>query len=108
MANTLDAKDIIQILDYIVDKKAGVFILERKLDLLYSWFSGYKLASESSLDKFKNIDRLDDFSKFVHKKNEDEFENTFGWFGSIRAKHGGDNDGFESFCNLYREFRQAH
>ncbi len=106
MTKSLDTRDVIQLLDYIVYEKAGVFILEQKLDLLYSWISGYKIASEVSSSEFKNLEQINDFSQFVHEKNNEEFENTFGWFGSIRAKHGGNQEGFENFCKLYREFRE--
>ncbi|BDD12051.1 hypothetical protein FUAX_44830 (plasmid) [Fulvitalea axinellae] len=105
MTKAIDTKDIFQLLDYIVKGKAGVFILERKLDLLYSWISGYHIGSEQD-SYIKNVDQLDDFSKFVQKMNHDEFGNTFGWFGSIRAIYGGDIEGFEKFCELYQEFRK--
>lgn len=107
MIQVIDTKDLFQILDNIVYEKSKIYILERKLDLLYSWIRGYEVGANANKSEFKNLDKLNDFSIFVHKRNKDEFENTFGWFGSIRAIHGGGEEGFDNFCKLYREFRDT-
>jgi len=96
----LDHNNLFQLLDFIVDEQTCLFIVEPKLDLLYAWIAGYIVASDNI-----NIEKLNEFSKFVHIKFNVKYVNTIGWYGSIRGIYDGDETGFNIFCDLYKEFR---
>ena len=100
---TIDIRDLDVIL-YYIENKTGLFLLRRDLELLYSFLSAYKLIALSDVGYIKNIDKLEDFYEFVHKKFDLKDINSMSWFGTIQAEYGSGKEGFDKFFELYKEF----
>ncbi|HEX3168320.1 MAG TPA: hypothetical protein VHQ93_18755 [Chitinophagaceae bacterium] len=98
-----DGTDIFQILDAI-EKKTGLFILNRNLDYLYSFVSGYKFLAAQTKTEIKNLDKLDQFSLFLKEELNEEYENTMGWFGQLHSEFGS-KEGFEKFFEYLHKYR---
>ncbi len=98
-----DGTDIFQILDAI-EKRTGLFILSRNLDYLYSFISGYKFFANQTKTEIKNLDRFDQFSRFLKEEFNEEYENTMGWFGQLHSKFGSEQ-GFIRFFEYLHKFR---
>jgi hypothetical protein len=105
--NTYDVTDIFQILD-IIEKRPGLFILNRNLDNLYCFIRGYKTLSDSGHIAIKNLDQLDNLSVFIQKDLNEVYVNTFGWFGYIRAEYGHEEKGFLKFFEYYNKFKVSN
>jgi hypothetical protein len=98
--------DIFDILDNM-EKSGGLFILRPGLELLFTFISGLKWASYAENIEIKNIDKLDEFYKFLMNKKEMKFENTMGWFGIIANEYGTGKNGYYKFFEYFKEFRKC-
>ena len=105
-SENIDFSDIYDILDEI-HRRPGLFLLRPNLELLYSFISAIKLTSYSDNINFKNIEKLDEFNKFVHKKLELKQHNSMSWFGAISYEFGVETIGFNKFFEFLNEFRIA-
>jgi len=101
-----DGTDIFQILDAI-EKSTGLFILNRNLDYLYSFISGYKFLAEETKTEIKNIEKFDQFSYFLKEEFEEEYENTFSWFGQLHSEFGSEQ-GFIKFFEYLHKFKEMN
>ena len=101
-----DGTDIFQILDAI-ERRAGLFILNRNLDYLYSFISGYKFFSAQTKTEIKNLDKFDQFSLFLKEKFNEEYENSMGWFGQLHSRFGPEQ-GFIKFYEYLHEYRDRN
>lgn len=98
-----DGTDIFQILE-AVEKRTGIFILNRNLDCLYCFIAGYKFLANETKIQIKNIDKLEQFSLFLKDEFKQEHENTMGWFGQLHSEFGSEL-GFYKFFEYLRKFR---
>ena len=98
-----DGTDIFQILNAI-ERRAGLFILKQNLDYLYNFISGYKFFANVTQTEIKNLDRLDQFSLFLKREFNEEFENTMGWFGQLHSRFGSE-EGFLKFFEYLHKFK---
>ncbi len=104
-----DGTDIFQVLAAI-EKMTGLFILNRNLDYLYSFISGYRFFAVANNSEIKNLDKFDHFTEFIEKELNlelNELENRNSWFGYLRAKYGPDK-GFVEFFELLNKFKTAN
>ena len=98
-----DGTDIFQILDAI-EKRTGLFILNRNLDYLYSFIAGYKLLAAETKTEIKNIEKFDQFSVFLKNEFDEEHENTMSWFGQVHSEFGSEK-GFIKFFEYLRKYK---
>lgn len=101
-----DGTDIFQVLDAI-ETRTGLFILDRNLDYLYSFISGYKFFAAQTETEIKNLDKLNSFSLFLKDEFNEKYENTMGWFGQLHVKFGSEQ-GFVKFFEYLRKYRQRN
>jgi hypothetical protein len=101
-----DGTDIFQILEAI-EKQTGLFILNRNLDYLYSFISGYKFLAIQTKFEIKNLDKFDQFSLFLKKEFNEENENTMGWFGQLHSEFGSEL-GFIKFFEYLKKYRENY
>jgi hypothetical protein len=99
-----DGTDIFQVLDAI-EKRTGLFILNRNLDYLYSFISGYKFLANQTNTEIKNLYQFDQFSTFLKEEFNEKDENTMGWFGQLHSKFGSEL-GFIKFFEYLHKFRK--
>jgi hypothetical protein len=99
-----DGTDIFQILDAI-EKWTGLFILNRNLDYLYSFVSGYKFLATQTKTEIKNLDKFEQFSLFLKEEFNEEHENSMGWFGQLHSEFGAEQ-GFIKFFEYLHKFRE--
>lgn len=101
-----DGADIFQVLDAI-EKRTGVFILNRNLDYLYSFISGYKFLANQTNMEIKNLHQFDQFSTFLKEELNEKDENTMGWFGQQHSAFGSEL-GFIKFFEYLHIFRKSN
>jgi hypothetical protein len=101
-----DGTDIFQILDAI-EKWTGLFILNRNLDYLYSFISGYKLLAVETKTQIKNLEKFDGFSLFLKEEFNEKHENTMSWFGQLHSEFGSE-EGFIKFFEYLRKFKEKY
>jgi hypothetical protein len=101
-----DGTDIFQILDAI-ERMTGLFILNRNLDYLYSFISGYKFLAAEAKTEIKNIEKFDQFSLFLKEEFNEEHENSMSWFGQLHSKFGSEH-GFIKFFEYLRKFKEIN
>jgi hypothetical protein len=101
-----DGTDIFQILD-VLEKRTGLFILNRNLDYLYSFISGYRFLARETKTEIKNIEKLDQFSLFLKEEFNDEYENSMGWFGQLHSKFGSEQ-GFIKLFEYLHKFKEIN
>lgn len=106
MGEKIDSSDIFIVLQHI-EKRTGLFLLNRNLDYLYSFISGMKFLAETRNIQIKNIDQLDNFQLFLKEELNEEYENTMGWFGSLHNKFGS-KEGFEKFFEYLNKFKKLN
>ncbi|MCE9539569.1 MAG: hypothetical protein K8R85_10160 [Bacteroidetes bacterium] len=106
MGEKVDSSDIFIILQYI-EKKTGLFLLNRNLDYLYSFVSGIKFLAETRNIQIKNIEQLDKFRLYLKDELNEEYENTMGWYGSLHGKYGS-KEGFEKFFEYLSKFKKLN
>lgn len=99
-----DGTDLFHVLDAI-EHKAGLFLLQARLDYLYNFISGIKWFANINGIEMKNINKLNEFSVFIQKKLNEKYTNSFGWFGSLYGAYGNE-EGFKKFFEHLNEFRQ--
>lgn len=104
MAEQINTTDLFSVLD-IIERRAGLLLLNRNLDLLYCFISGYNLASEESELQIINLELMDKFRLFLKDEFNEEFENTMGWYGSLHNKYGS-KEGFEKFFEYLNKFKK--
>lgn len=101
-----DGTDILQVLKGI-EKRTGLFILNRNLDYLYNFIRGYIFFANSAKIEIKNIDKLDQFPSFLKRELNEDYENTMGWFGYLHD-HFGSTEGFEKFFEYFNKFKSEN
>lgn len=58
----------------LIEQRPRIFLLEARLDYLYVFLSGYKMAATSNKEQFLNIEKLEDFSMFLFTKFDKEYK----------------------------------
>ncbi len=101
-----DGADIFQVLNAI-ERKTGLFILNRNLDYLYHFILGYTFLARCTKANVKNIEMLEAFSLFVKKELNEEKNSACDWFGSLRF-HYGTGQGFEKFFEYWSKFKEVN
>jgi hypothetical protein len=96
--------DLFQLLD-LIERRPGMVLLEARLDYLYVFLTGYSMAENFQQDGFLNRNKLDEFSRFLHRVFENEYQNTLGWFGTLSYEFGKGEKGLEMFFHYFWEFR---
>lgn len=99
-----DGTDIFQLLDAI-EKRTGLYILNRNLDYLYSFVSGYLFLAIQTKTEIKNLETFDQFSNFLKKEFNEENENSMGWFGQLHSEFGSEQ-GFVKFFEYLHKFKK--
>ena len=106
MGEKIDSSDIFIVLQ-LIEKRTGLFLLNKNLDYLYSFISGLKFLAETRNIEIKNIEQLDKFRLYLKDELNEEHENTMGWYGSIHDKFG-PKEGFEKFFEYLNEFKRKN
>lgn len=106
MGEKIDSSDIFIVLQHI-EKRTGLFLLNRNLDYLYSFISGLQFLADTSDIEIKNIEQLDKFRLYLKEELNEEYENTMGWFGSLHTKYGS-KEGFEKFFEHLNKFKKIN
>ncbi len=98
-----DGTDIFQILDAI-NERTGIFILNRNLNYLYSFISGYFFWADNTNTKIINRENFEKFSVYLQKEFNEDTENTMSWFGQLHSEFGSEI-GFVKFFEYLHKFR---
>lgn len=98
------AKNLYQLLD-LIEHRPGMFLLEARLDYLYMFLSGYKLATTSNKVQFPNIEKLEEFSKFLFTQFDEEYRNSMLWYGILNNEFDSGEKGLEKFFEYMWKFR---
>jgi len=101
-----DGTDIFQVLNAI-EKRTGLFILNRNLDSFYNFIAGYKFLAAETKTEIKNIEKLEQFSLFLKNEFNEKHENTMGWFGQLHSEFGS-KQGFIKFFEYLQKFKEIN